>query len=75
MLVILVELRWPSWPNRSVCAAHEGTGNVVGIDTNGDCVWWDDDPDVTKLRWECLDVTPSIHRQAAVARACGFLQF
>ena len=48
-----LKLNWPSWPTRAACAAQErnATVSVLGVDDNGDCVWFDE-PRATG--WECL---------------------
>jgi hypothetical protein len=46
-----LKLNWPSYPQRSACAAQENnqTASVLGVDDNGDCVWFDEQP---QLGWE-----------------------
>ena len=64
-----LHLRWPSWFDRNACAAHSTkTGMMLGVDLEGNCIWWDgDQPQEQHLRWEC--VSDGTCEQSASSRA------
>lgn len=63
-----LHLHWPSWFDRKACAAKKNsTGMMLGVDSNGNCVWWDGDEPEEQLRWECL--SDGTCEQSASSRA------
>ena len=50
-----LRLHWPSWFDREACATKRNSpGMMLGVDSDGNCVWWDGDEPGEQLRWECL---------------------
>lgn len=63
-----LHFHWPSWFHRKACAAKKNSpGMMLGVDSNGNCVWWDGDEPQEQLRWECL--SDGTCEQSASSRA------
>ena len=63
-----LHLQWSSWLDREACAAKKNSaGMMLGVDSDGKCVWWDGDEPQQRLRWECL--SDGTCEQSASSRA------
>ena len=52
-----LHLKWQSWFDRAACAELENnaSNHIMGVDGNGDCVFWADAHRSEPPRWECLN--------------------